>query len=242
MNEKTARFTERLVSGFVWITGLCTFVFLGSIVVFLSLFVQAKYFDGFVKACCRSVIRSLFIRINIEGRDHIRPDTTYLFMSNHVNIFDVFILFGYIPTLVRGVELDDHFTWPFYGRIIRRLGMIPISHSNPRAALKSLNSAKEAIAEGTSILILPEGGRTLDGQFKPFMRGTFLLAKQAGVDIVPMAMIGAFEIKRKGSNLIRPGKLTLRFGEPIPFEKIKDQKTKDISDYVRQKMLDLFIK
>lgn len=222
-----------------WSAGLLTFSCCGLIVLLLGLVINPKKFDPLVKLFCRMIVRSVGIRVQVEGREFVKPNTTYLFMSNHVNIFDVFIVFGYIPTYVRGVELEDHFSWPFYGRLIKRLGMIPISHKNPRAAIKSLNMAQETIAGGTSIIIFPEGGRTLDGQFKPFMRGTFLLAKQANVDIVPMVMIDSFNIKRKVSPLIRPGKMRLRFGQPIPYDSIKNLKTADISDQVRAVMLEL---
>jgi 1-acyl-sn-glycerol-3-phosphate acyltransferase len=236
MRKKLPGITERIISFLAWTSGLLTFTILGLIVIFLSLFINPKHFDGFVKLSCRLIIRALFIRVNLHGVDYVRKNSTFLFMSNHVNIFDVFVVFGRIPVYVRGVELEDHFTWPFYGRIIRRLGMIPISHTNPRAAIKSLKIAQETIADGTSVIIFPEGGRTLDGQFKPFKRGSFLLAKQAGVDIVPMVMVNAFRIKRKGNQLIRPGKMTVRFGEPVLYEDIKNLKTSDISSLVQQKM------
>jgi 1-acyl-sn-glycerol-3-phosphate acyltransferase len=91
-----------------------------------------------------------------------------------------------------------------------------------------------------SIIVLPEGHRTLDGNFRPFMRGVFLLAKEAGTAIMPMVMVGAFEINRKGSLLVRPGKMVLRFGEPISYEDIKDLKVGDIRNKVRDRMLELF--
>lgn len=230
----------RLLSLLAWTSGLITFVCCGLIVLLLGLVIHPKKFDPLVKLFCRMVVRAVGIRVQVQGREFIKTNTTYLFMSNHVNIFDVFIVFGYIPAYVRGVELEDHFSWPFYGRLIKRLGMIPISHKHPRAAIKSLSVAQQTIADGTSIIIFPEGGRTLDGRFKPFMRGTFLLAKQSGVDILPLVMIDSFNIKRKGSPLIRPGKMRLRFGPPIPYDRLKNLKTADISDHVRAVMLDLF--
>ncbi len=227
------------MSTLAWTSGLVTFLLCGLIVLLLGLVIHPKKFDPLVKFFCRMIVRSVGIRVQVEGKEFVQPNMTYLFMSNHVNIFDVFIVFGYIPTYVRGVELEDHFSWPFYGRLIKRLGMIPISHKNPRSAMNSLKTAQQILSGGTSIVIFPEGGRTLDGQFKPFMRGTFLLAKQGGVDILPMVMIDSYSIKHKGSQLIRPGKMRLRFGPPIFFEQIKDKKTADISDHVRSVMLEL---
>ncbi len=237
--RKPVNLLTRLFSIFAWTTGLFTFFLCGLFVLVLGIFINPKKFDPLVKLFCRMIVRAVGIRVQVEGREHVQPGITYLFMSNHVNIFDVFIVFGYIPTYVRGVELEDHFSWPFYGRLIKRLGMIPISHKNPRSAMNSLKRAQQIMSGGTSIVIFPEGGRTLDGVFKPFMRGTFLLAKQAGADILPMVMIDSFNIKRKGSQLIRPGKMRLRFGAPIPYDSIKNLKTADMSDQVRTVMLEL---
>ena len=234
------RTKEILVSAFVWTLGLSVFTLLGLTTLLLSVFINPKHFDHIVKAGCRIILRSLFIRVQVEGLKHVRSDQTYLFISNHVNIFDVFVLYGYIPGFVRGVELEEHFNWFFYGLIIRRLGMIPISHTNARKALGSLQTARKAISDGTSIVILPEGGRTMTGALSPFKRGPFLLAKEAGVGMVPVVMVGAYQIKRKGSLLIRPGKMTVRFGEPIRYRDIRDLETNEIASRTFQKMSELF--
>ena len=232
--------TERLVSLIVWTSGVCAFVLLGLFILFATLFIDPKHIDGFVKTGCRYILRSLFIHVEVQGLCNVQPNRTYLFVANHVNLFDAFVLKGYIPVFVRGLELDKHFEWFFYGAIIRRLGMIPISHVNARAALASLNRAKDALADGTSIVVLPEGHRTLDGKFGPFKRGAFLLARDAGMDILPLVMVGAYRIKHKGRMLIRPGKMTLRFGEPILYQDIKDLKINDIRTHVHERMTELF--
>jgi len=233
------KYAERLVAAAAWISGLSTFILLGSMVLLGGLVADPRHFNRFVKTSCRAIVRMSFIRVRVQGRNHVHKRRTYLFMSNHVNIFDVFILYGYIPNFCRAVELDQHFRWPLYGALIRRLGMIPISHTRGRAALQSLEKARAVLAAGDSILILPEGGRTLDGQLKPFKRGTFMLAKEAGADIVPMAMVGAFKINRKGSLMIRPGRVTLRFGEPIAYTRFKKKPVEEIRSMMQEKIGEL---
>lgn len=239
MIDKWQRCKQILVSILVWTAGLCTFVPVGLLIVLAGSVVPPRRFDRLTKAGCRAIMRSLLVRVTVEGREHFRSDRTYLFVCNHVNIFDVFVLYGFIPNYFRGVELDEHFDWFFYGRVIRRLGMIPISQTNARSALKSLRVAEQAIGEGASILILPEGGRTLDGHLQPFKSGAFALAKKAGVDIVPLAMVGAFEIKRKGSLIVRPGRMTLRFGPPVAYAQIEGLPVKQISELVRARVVEL---
>lgn len=240
MRKKLKRLKDIVVTVLVWIPGLCFFIPFGLTLLFLSIFINPKHFDPVIKAGCRLVMRLLFIRIRVEGLENFSRDKTYLFMANHVNIFDGIILYGYIPNFVRGVELDKHFDWFFWGALLRRLDMIPISRTNARSAMKSLDKAKQSIAEGTSILILPEGTRTLTGELNPFKRGPFLLAKGAEADIVPIAMVGAYRIKQKGNFIIRPGKMVLRFGQPVLYQDFKEWETNDFKEHVRQKISDLF--
>ena len=157
-------------------------------------------------------------------------------MSNHVNIFDVFLLYGYIPNFARGVELDTHFKWPVWGKVTTRFGNIPISQKHFQSALNSLNKAEQAIQNGTSIIILPEGHRTRDGKLLPFMRGPFMMAKKAKADIVTSAMIGAYKIKRVKHWLVRPGIAKFVFGDIIAYEFYKDLSTHELKDLVREKI------
>ncbi len=239
MIQRMRRWGEILISILVWITGLSSFVLLSSVVILLSLCADPKRFAGFSKWACRMIMRCLFVRVAVEGLEHVRKDRTYLFICNHVNILDVLVLYGFIPNYFRGVELDEHFEWFFYGRVIRRLGMIPISQTSGRSALKSLHYARQVAAGGTSILILPEGGRTLDGQMQPFKRGAFVLAQKAGAAVVPAVMTGAFEIMRKGSLLIKPGRMALKLGAPIEFAEIDGIGADEIGKGVRARMEDL---
>ncbi len=233
MKKWFSRIKIRLVSISAWMSGLSVFIPLGTLALVAAFVVDPKKLDPFIKACSRLLIRMLFIRVSVTGREKISADSTYIFISNHVNIFDPFVLYGYIPNYLRGVELEDHFSWPLYGQLITRLGNIPINRKNPRLALQSLERARRAAAGGTSIVILPEGGRTLDGRFKPFKRGAFLLTQKAGVDIVPVVMTGAYKIKHKGSLLIRPGRMELRFGTPVPYRDVKDMDVKKLRSHVR---------
>jgi len=229
-------------SGVSWAAGLCLFVPLGSMVVLLSLIAPPRRFHPFASLSCRLILRALGVRVTVTGREFLHPGRTYLFVGNHVNLFDVFVFYGYIPSFFRGVELDEHFDWFFYGRIIRRLGMIPISQSNGRAALRSLKTAQATLAGGTSVLILPEGGRTPDGAFQPFKKGAFLLARRVPVEVVPVVMTGAFEILQRGRLFIRPGRMGLHFGAPIAHGAMKHMPAEAIADLVRRRMAELFVR
>ena len=180
------------------------------------MFLPNKTYDQILKWMARKLLMLLGIRVSVEFKEVLNRSGTYLFMANHINIFDPFLLYGYIPTYVRGVELASHFKWPFYGWTLSRMGHIPINRVNANSAMKSLRRAAEQLQKGVSILILPEGHRTLDGKVAKFKGGSFILAKNGGRDIVPIAILGAFDITKRGSWLISPGKITLSFGKSIP--------------------------
>lgn len=215
-------------------------LFIISILILIqSLIGNQMLFDPFLKLLVRIVPAMFGIRVRTLGLEKLDPEKTYLFMANHVNIFDSFILYGYIPHFIRAVELEDHFSWPVWGTITRRMGNIPISHKNTVEALKSLDIANTAISQGTSIAILPEGHRTRDGKLQNFMRGPFRLAKNAEVDIIPIVMKGLWERKSVKSKIVRPGPVELVFGDPITSEIIKKLSDKELKDKVRGIFLDM---
>ncbi len=223
----------------LYIIGLIGFLFLGISVITVTYLFKPRQYDKFVKWLCRLFLRSMFIRVKTEGLEKIDPQKSYIFMSNHVNIFDVFLLYGYIPNFARGVELEKHFSWPIWGKVTTRFGNIPISQNKLLSAIKSLQRAETAFKSGTSIIILPEGHRTRDGNLLPFMRGPFLLVQKTKADIVPLAMIGTYEVKKVTHWLVKPGKIKLVTGDIIKYDTVKEMSTKELRDYVREKFLQL---
>lgn len=203
------------------------------LVIIQSLIGNQKLFDPAIKFLCRLFPTVFGIKIEPIGLNNFDSKKPHIFMSNHVNIFDGFILYGYIPSFIRGIELEEHFSWPLWGTIVKKIGNIPISHNNPRAALESLDKAGKEITKGTSIAILPEGHRTRDGKLQPFMRGPFRLAKKAEVDIIPIVMKGLWERKTVNSKLVYPGKVKIIAGPPITPESYKDISDRELKNHVR---------
>lgn len=225
-----------IVSLILYALGSIPFLILGLSVIVCSYLFKPRQYDKFIKWLCRMLLRSFFIQVKVVGLEKIDPNKTYIFMSNHVNIFDVFLLYGYIPNFARGVELDSHFSWPIWGAVITRFGNIPISQKHFQRAMESLGKAEQAIQNGTSIIILPEGHRTRDGTLLPFMRGPFLMAKKAKTDIVPTAIIGAFEIKRVTHWVTRPGTVKFVIGDVIPYQSFKSLSTHELKDLVKERI------
>ena len=227
---------KHLISAYCWFFGGLYFILLLFLCIFLSFFIPQKTLDPFIKKSLKFLFKILFIKVRSEGAQYVEKNTTYLFMSNHESLFDIPLLEAYVPTFVRGVEALRQFKWPVYGWAIRLVGNIPIDRKNIHASIKSMKITEKILKKGRSIIILPEGHRTLDGNLRPFKKLPFHLAKQAGVPVIPIGLSGLFELKNKGSWLIRPRPITIAFGQPISSDKIESFSTEKLRDYIREKI------
>ena len=228
-----------LIAAYAWVVGGLYFILLCLITIFLTFFLKPKTFDPWLKKSLRFLFKILFIKVQSEGSEKIESNTNYLFMSNHSSLFDIFLLEAYIPTFVRAVEALRQFKWPLYGWAIRRLGNIPIDRKNIHASITSMKKTEKILKEGKSIVILPEGHRTLDGNLSSFKKLPFHVAKQACIPIIPIGLSGLFHLKHKGSWLIRPRPVKIKFGQPIPPDKIQSLSNEELRDFTREKIRDL---
>ncbi len=227
---------EVLVSAYMWTAGLLCFGWFCINTIVASLFFPTQIYDPWIKGILRRLFRFLFIPVRVEGAERIEPGRGYLYMSNHVSLFDMPLLGGFVPGVIRSVEADRQFRWPLYGLAVRRLGNIPIQRDNVFSSVRSLRKALRKLARRQSVVIMPEAHRTLDGKLRPFKRLPFLLAKQAGVDVVPVGLTGLFQLKSKRSWRIRPVPLKVRFGEIIPADAVNRLSVNELRDLTHQRI------
>lgn len=187
----------------------------------------------------RAICRIADVNVSITGTENLIPDQTYIFVGNHVSQFDIFSFQGYFPHGFRWIAKKELFRIPFFGKAMLRSGIISIDRSQGREALKSLNRAAERIAQGTSVLIFPEGTRSADGKLKPFKTGAITLAIKAGVPVVPIGFNGTYEILPKGKLLARSGKVTIRIGKPIPTNDYKPKDKQALARHLHDKVAEL---
>jgi 1-acyl-sn-glycerol-3-phosphate acyltransferase len=164
----------------------------------------------------RGVLLGGFVRLRSRGREHVPRDTPVVFMSNHESWLDIPALLAAIPVQVRFLAKKSLFSWPFFGWAIAAMGFIPVDRKNRREAVKSFEDAAARIRAGRSVLIFPEETRSTDGNLLPFQRGGFLIALKAGIPIVPVGLEGPRRCLPKYNYLLRPGTITVRFGQAIP--------------------------
>jgi 1-acyl-sn-glycerol-3-phosphate acyltransferase len=198
-----------------------------------------KRADFLLKAMCRAVPAACGVKINIKGGASIKPDNAYVYVVNHVNIFDIFAIYSAVPGYTRSLEHIDHFSWPIIGPIITAAGQIPVDPNNKRLTAKGLKTAVEMLKKGDSITVLPEGSRTLDGSVGHFYPGAFRIAVRAGVDVVPMAIKGGRAVNRRGDWRVRPGTESVLIGKPISTRGKSINDAASLAETARQAVIDL---
>jgi|WetSurMetagenome_2_1015567.scaffolds.fasta_scaffold273582_2 1-acyl-sn-glycerol-3-phosphate acyltransferase len=224
------------VSLYVWTVGMILLGGILAVAVALTFLTTAETADRFLKRACRFLLAALFIRVDVEGAENVPAGRTALFMSNHVSLFDVPVLEAFIPAFVRALEANEHFRWPLYGPAIRRFGNIPVRRESVRASARSMEEAGLRLAAGRSLVVMPEGGRTADGRMLPFKRMPFVLARQAGVDIVPIGLSGMYRLKSKRSWMVRPSRVRVKFGPAVSGKRAAEMTAEDLRDTVRREI------
>jgi 1-acyl-sn-glycerol-3-phosphate acyltransferase len=154
--------------------------------------------------------------VRVEGADRIPAGAVVVYMANHESWLDIPALTLAVPGQVRFLAKKSLFAVPFLGWAMYAMGFIPVDREHRSTAVRSFEAAAERIRAGRSVLLFPEETRTHDGSLLPFQRGGFLIALKAGLPIAPVGLEGARRCMPKHSYLLRPGTITVRFGELVP--------------------------
>ncbi len=164
----------------------------------------------------RMLLKVSGVKMRIEGLEKFDPGGAYVFVSNHRSLMDIPVVLAHLPLQFRFLAKKGLFLIPIMGTHLRRAGHFPVVKDNPRASLKSMTEAVKLIRErGLSVLLFPEGGRSVDGRLKEFVEGAAYIAIKAGVPVVPVAMTGTREVLPMGSMQIMSGIVELKIGDPI---------------------------
>ena len=178
----------------------------------------ARGFKRWARRWGRAVLGGLGIRVAVERRAALEPGRPYVFAANHQNLLDVLMLAEALPYpfgFVAKAELEDV---PFLGLAIRNSACLFIDRRDPRRMIESMRAAAGRIREGNSVLIYPEGERSYGPVMKPFLKGAFALAVEAGVPVVPVTTVDAYRLMDERRRVLRPGTARVVVGAPIPTE------------------------
>lgn len=170
------------------------------------------------------------------------PGKPYIFAMNHQSMFDIVAAFVLIQINLRFIAKKILKYVPFLGWYMSATGMVFIERKDRKSAVESLDEACRKIREhGISILVYPEGTRSADGQILPLKKGPFVMAIQAGVPIVPVAIEGSGYVLGRDSGRLRPGTVHLKVGEPIETAGLGPGDRDDLMRRVRDRLIDLHL-
>jgi 1-acyl-sn-glycerol-3-phosphate acyltransferase len=154
-------------------------------------------------------------RVKIVGLESIDQAGTYIFMSNHVSNLDPLILCPLIPRRTSILAKKEIWRIPILGKALDLAEIVPVERENRDAAIQSIRRAGEVMRHGINMTLYPEGTRSRDGRLLPFKKGPFHLAAETGFPIVPITILGTYEMLPKGNAIVRGGVATLVFHPPV---------------------------
>lgn len=211
---RKAWFTVR--SLVLWAVSGIHFAVVCAFLVALGIVVDPRKNDWPQRVFFRNILRLAGVHFEVRrapGFDHQR---TSIFVANHVNIFDPFVIYSSVPQFLRGFELESHFKIPIYGWMMGRFGNVPVPDAPSREGLEIMSRrAKAALDSGVSLIAYAEGSRTRDGYVQPFKKGVFGMAQKFGVPVTPVSVVGAYEFFRTGHWMLHPGKITVYLHDTI---------------------------
>ena len=139
-------------------------------------------------------IRFLFLPVKVEGREHLQPGQSYIFVANHQGAFDIFLLSGFLGREFKWMMKASLRKVPFVGMACEKAGYIFVDKSSRKAVAKTMDDARQRLVGGTSLAVFPEGARTFSGHMGIFRRGAFQLADELQLPVVPITIDGCFDV------------------------------------------------
>jgi len=190
-------------------------ILLGAASIVSSVFDRRGYF---AHRCARAwswlILKTTGVRVRVEGLERIEPGRTYIFVSNHQSIYDIPVIFASLPYQLRIIAKESLARFPVLGWHLRRGGHLFVDRQHPdRAGI--LKRWRALVSEGLSLIIFAEGTRSWDGHTSRFKAGSFMLAIEAGLPIVPLAVIGTRKVMPKGRLRTEPADVELIVHDPI---------------------------
>ena len=187
----------------------------------------------------RILLRVSGIKARVEGLEHVPANGGCVIASNHLSLMDTPLLLAHVPLQFRFLAKRSLFKVPFIGGHLRRAGHVCIPREDARGSLKAMSESARIIQErGVSALVFPEGGRS-SGRLREFKEGAAYIAVKAGVPVVPVGISGTREVLPMGSFVVRPGRVTLRIGAPIPTTGLSLKDRSRLTEEIRDKILEL---
>jgi 1-acyl-sn-glycerol-3-phosphate acyltransferase len=190
---------------------------------------------NFGHRCARAwswlILKTSGVRVSVEGLERLDPSRSYVFAANHQSTYDIPILFASLPFQLRIIAKESLGKIPFMGWHLWRAGHVLVDRSNPGAGV--VKKMARLVAAGHSLIVFPEGTRSVDGAVGRFKGGSFVIALQSALPVVPITITGSRLVMAKGELTVRPGDVSVVVHEPIETSAIPRDAVRDLADQVR---------
>jgi len=201
---------------------------------------KSRILHGFARLWSRLIMKTILSPVKVTGLDKIDTSKPHVYAVTHASALDIPVLYVYLPFQFRILFKKELLSYPIVGWHLRRSGQVCIDQQKPSRSIAHIRSAVKSLQGGMPLVIFPEGGRTPDGQIKPFMPGAFYLAIKAQADIVPIALVGTYELLPMNTYHIKSRPLEMRVGGPIPTAGCSLDQMESLSENVHQAMEELY--
>ena len=195
---------------------------------------------SFARNWSKLILKTIFSPVRVIGLEKIDTSRTYVYAVNHASALDIPVLYASLPFQFRIVHKKELLSYPVIGWHLKRSGQVCVDQQNPSHSVGQIKSAVRTLKNGMPLVIFPEGGRTADGRIQPFLAGAFFMAIKANVDIVPIALIGTYELLHMDTFHIKSRPLEMRIGEPIPTSEWTLRSLQGLSAKVQQEIQRLY--
>ena len=186
------------------------------------------------------IMKTIFSPVTVTGLDKIDTSKPQVYAVNHASALDIPVLYANLPFQFRIAFKKELLSYPVVGWQLKRSGQVCIDQQNPSHSVSSIRAALKGLKAGLPLVIFPEGGRTPDGEIKPFLSGAFFLAIKAQVDVVPVALVGTYELLPMNTYHIKSRPLEMRVGGPISTAGLKGHDLQALSATVQKAVEDLY--
>jgi 1-acyl-sn-glycerol-3-phosphate acyltransferase len=207
-------------------------IVLGSISLVSTVFDRT---GNFAHRCARAwaglILKTTGVRVKVRGLEHLEPGRSYVFAANHQSIYDIPIVFTSVPLQLRIVAKESLGRIPFMGWHLHRAGHLLVDRRNPGADI--VQKMRRLVGESSSLIVFPEGTRSRDGVVGRFKKGSFLVAMDAGLPVVPVSISNSRHVMRKGELMVCPGEVELTIHAPVPTLGVPRGEVLDFADRIR---------
>ena len=163
------------------------------------------------------VLKTGGVGLKVRQVGRLDPGRAYIFMANHQSNIDIPVLVRALgPFQLRWMAKRELLRIPFFGWALWASKHVVVKRARSKDVAVAMASACEKLGQGISVVVFPEGTRSVDGQLLPFKRGGFLLAEKAGAAIVPVTINGSGVLMRRGDWRLRAGDVEIVIGDAIP--------------------------